>query len=65
MIYCLFFHQQKRAETIDVNQTSMSGFASGLGGFSGFRIPTRIQGEDEEHDGVSDKPSSASSDSRH
>nr|GEV70253.1 hypothetical protein [Tanacetum cinerariifolium] len=45
--------------------SSMSGYASGLGGFSGFRIPTRIQGEDEEHDGVSDKPSSASSDSRH
>jgi hypothetical protein len=37
-------------------------FASG--GFSGFRIPARIQGE-EEHDGISDKPSSASSDSRH
>ncbi|KAF7836667.1 transcription factor TCP4-like [Senna tora] len=34
------------------------------GGFSGFRIPARIQGE-EEHDGVSDKPSSASSDSHH
>lgn len=47
------------------HSSSMSGFASGLGGFSGFRIPTRIQGEDEEHDGVSDKPSSASSDSRH
>ncbi|PWA71516.1 Transcription factor, TCP [Artemisia annua] len=40
--------------------SSMSGFASGLGGFSGFRIPTRIQGEDEEHAGVPDKPSSAS-----
>ncbi|CAJ1978511.1 unnamed protein product [Sphenostylis stenocarpa] len=40
-----------------------SGFSTG-GGFSGFRIPARIQGE-EEHDGVSDKPSSASSDSRH
>ncbi|XP_042494811.1 transcription factor TCP4-like [Macadamia integrifolia] len=38
------------------------GFASG--GFSGFRIPARIQGE-EEHDAVSDKPSSASSASRH
>lgn len=45
--------------------SSMSGFASGLGGFSGFRIPARIQGEEEEHDGISDKPSSASSDSRH
>jgi hypothetical protein len=42
-----------------IHQASVSG-----GGFSGFRIPARIQGE-EEHDGVSDKPSSASSDSRH
>ncbi|XP_058747404.1 transcription factor TCP4-like [Vicia villosa] len=42
-----------------IHQASASG-----GGFSGFRIPTRIQGG-EEHDGVSDKPSSASSDSRH
>ncbi|PHU12665.1 Transcription factor TCP4 [Capsicum chinense] len=41
------------------------GFASDVGGFSGFRIPARIQGEEEEHDGISDKPSSASSDSRH
>ncbi|CAA0816336.1 Transcription factor TCP4 [Striga hermonthica] len=38
---------------------------SGYGGFSGFHIPTRIQGDEEEHDGYSDKPSSASSDSRH
>jgi len=42
-----------------IHQASVSG-----GVFSGFRIPARIQGE-EEHDGVSDKPSSASSDSRH
>lgn len=42
---------------------SGAGFASG--GFSGFRVPARIRGEDEEeHGGVSDKPSSASSDSR-
>ncbi|XP_016453253.2 transcription factor TCP4 [Nicotiana tabacum] len=41
------------------------GFASELGGFSGFRIPARIQGDEEEQDGISDKPSSASSDSRH
>ncbi|KAF1899123.1 hypothetical protein Lal_00019245 [Lupinus albus] len=47
-----------------IHQASASGFASPYGGFSGFRIPARIQGE-EEHDGVSDKPSSASSDSRH
>ncbi|GLT76335.1 hypothetical protein SLA2020_480040 [Shorea laevis] len=40
------------------------GFASS-GEFSGFRIPARIQGEEEEHDGIHHKPSSASSDSRH
>lgn len=34
-----------------------------LSSFSGFRIPARIQGDEEEHDGISDKPSSASSDS--
>ncbi|XP_019193077.1 PREDICTED: transcription factor TCP4-like isoform X2 [Ipomoea nil] len=38
---------------------------SGLDGFSGFRIPARIQGEEEEHDGISDKLSSASSNSFH
>lgn len=38
------------------------GFASSR--YSGFRIPARIQGE-EEHDGVHHKPSSASSNSRH
>lgn len=41
------------------------GFSSGLGAFSGFHIPARIQGDEEEHDGYPDKPSSASSDSRH
>ncbi|KAK7401784.1 hypothetical protein VNO78_13551 [Psophocarpus tetragonolobus] len=41
---------------------STAAFAA-PGGFSGFRVPARIQGE-EEHDGMSDKPSSASSDSR-
>ena len=45
-----------------VYQSSPSS-AFAPGGFSGFRVPARIQGE-EEHDGVSDKPSSASSDSR-
>nr|XP_043621774.1 transcription factor TCP4-like isoform X2 [Erigeron canadensis] len=40
----------------------MPGFTSGIGGFY---IPARIQGDNEEHDGLSDKPSSASSDSRH
>ncbi|KAK7313112.1 hypothetical protein VNO77_37533 [Canavalia gladiata] len=40
-----------------IHQASVSsgvGFST-AGGFSGFRIPARIQGE-EEHDGVSDKP---------
>ncbi|XWS52146.1 hypothetical protein CRYUN_Cryun11dG0042200 [Craigia yunnanensis] len=35
------------------------------GVFSGFRIPARIQGEEEEHDSISNKLSSASSDSHH
>ncbi|KZV38277.1 hypothetical protein F511_36512 [Dorcoceras hygrometricum] len=39
------------------------GFASGLGGFSGFCIPARIRGDVEEHDGCSDKPSSDPPDS--
>eukprot|EP00262_Sarcandra_glabra_P008382 TRINITY_DN218_c1_g1_i1.p1 TRINITY_DN218_c1_g1~~TRINITY_DN218_c1_g1_i1.p1 ORF type:complete len:400 (+),score=54.36 TRINITY_DN218_c1_g1_i1:543-1742(+) len=39
------------------------GFASG--GFSGFRVPARIQGEEEQDDAVDNKPSSASSASRH
>ncbi|KAL7129475.1 hypothetical protein ABFS83_13G068600 [Erythranthe nasuta] len=42
-----------------------SGFGSGIGSFSGFNIPARIQGDQEVHDGYPDKPSSASSDSRH
>lgn len=46
------------------HQSSISGIGFATGGFSGFHIPARIQGE-EEHDGISDKPSSASSDSRH
>ncbi|RZB76066.1 transcription factor TCP3-like [Glycine soja] len=47
-----------------IHQGSVAGGSGFSSGFSGFRIPARIQGE-EEHDGVSDKPSSASSDSRH
>ncbi|XP_020231406.1 transcription factor TCP4 [Cajanus cajan] len=46
-----------------VYQSSPSSAFAPPGGFSGFRVPARIQGE-EEHDGVSDKLSSASSDSR-
>ncbi|KAL3353245.1 hypothetical protein AABB24_020971 [Solanum stoloniferum] len=60
-------HHQHQHHVLPMYSTSVSGigFASEVGGFSGFRIPTRIQGEIEEHDGTSDKPSSASSDSRH
>ncbi|XP_071725916.1 transcription factor TCP4-like [Rutidosis leptorrhynchoides] len=48
------------------NPSSEPGFTSDMGTFSGFNVPARIQGDDEEHDdGLSDKPSSASSDSRH
>lgn len=57
-------HQQQQG-IVPVYPSSMSaiGYA---GGFSGFHIPARIHGdEEEEHDGYSDKPSSASSDSRH
>ncbi|XP_030480543.2 transcription factor TCP4 [Cannabis sativa] len=50
-------------------QYSSMGFIGGGvgGGFSspGFHFPARIQGEEEEHDGISEKPSSASSDSHH
>ncbi|CAI9088762.1 OLC1v1023184C1 [Oldenlandia corymbosa var. corymbosa] len=60
-------HHHHQAAVLPIYPSSISsiGFASGVGGFSGFRIPARIQGEEEEHDGISDKPSSASSDSHH
>jgi hypothetical protein len=59
-------HHQLHHQTLPFHQSQVSGigFTSG-DGFSGFRIPARIQGEHEEHDGISDKPSSASSESRH
>ncbi|KAJ8532342.1 hypothetical protein K7X08_012265 [Anisodus acutangulus] len=62
-------HQQHQAVLPMYHPSTIPGygFASDVGGgfgFSGFRIPARIQG-DEEHDGISDKPSDASSDSRH
>lgn len=56
-------HQQHQMPP-SIHQSSFTGLGFASGGFSGFHIPTRIQGE-EEHDGISDKPSSASSDSRH
>ncbi|XVF78718.1 hypothetical protein PTKIN_Ptkin14bG0157900 [Pterospermum kingtungense] len=43
---------------------SSIGFTTS-GVFSGFRIPARIQGEEEEHDSIANKLSSASSDSHH
>ncbi|KAK6134529.1 hypothetical protein DH2020_031699 [Rehmannia glutinosa] len=60
-------HYQQHPAVLPIYQSSISGigFASGVGGFSGFHIPARIQGDEEEHDGYTDKPSSASSDSRH
>ncbi|KAF9672655.1 hypothetical protein SADUNF_Sadunf11G0065600 [Salix dunnii] len=47
-------------------QTAISGngFTASDGGFSGFRVPARVQGEEEECNGIHNKPSSASSDSR-
>ncbi|PIN20878.1 hypothetical protein CDL12_06434 [Handroanthus impetiginosus] len=60
-------HHHLHPSFVPMYPSSMSGigFASGAGGFSGFHIPARIQGDEEEHDGYSEKPSSASSDSRH
>nr|GMD92522.1 transcription factor TCP4-like [Ipomoea batatas] len=59
-------HQHYQSAMLPIYPSSLSGigFSTGVGEFSGFRIPARIQGEEEEHDGISDKPSSASSDSR-
>lgn len=47
-----------------IYQSSFPGLGFASGGFSRFLIPARIPGE-EEHDGISEKPSSASSNSRH
>ncbi|CAN4075574.1 unnamed protein product [Withania somnifera] len=60
----LIHHHQYHQAVLPMYSASGIGLASEVGGFSGFRIPSRIQGEIEEHDGISDKPSSASSDSR-
>ncbi|CAK7350089.1 unnamed protein product [Dovyalis caffra] len=60
-------HHHQQIPQIHHQQTAISGigFTASGGGFSGFRVPARIQGEEEEHDGIHNKPSSASSDSRH
>lgn len=46
----------------DNHHQHYQGIGFVFGGFSGFRVPARIQGQEEENDGVSNKPSS---DSRH
>ncbi|PPD75971.1 hypothetical protein GOBAR_DD27096 [Gossypium barbadense] len=43
--------------------SSMGFTTSGV--YSGFRVPSRIQGQEEEHDSIANKLSSASSDSHH
>ncbi|KAJ9182963.1 hypothetical protein P3X46_006890 [Hevea brasiliensis] len=60
-------HQHNQIPQIHQQQSSISGggFTASVAGFSGFRVPARIQGEEEEHDGIHNKLSSASSDSRH
>ncbi|KAK4751640.1 hypothetical protein SAY87_005122 [Trapa incisa] len=49
------------------NSSSISGLGFGSGGFLGYHIPARIQGQEEDQDdgAIMNKPSSASSDSRH
>ncbi|XP_010479875.1 PREDICTED: transcription factor TCP3-like [Camelina sativa] len=49
-----------------IHQSAIPGIAfASSGEFSGFRIPARFHGEQEEAHGGDNKPSSASSDSRH
>ncbi|KGN55085.1 transcription factor TCP4 [Cucumis sativus] len=59
-----FMDNQQQLSPPSIYQSSFSGLGFATGGFSKFLIPTRIAGE-EEHDGISEKPSSASSNSRH
>ncbi|XP_044472773.1 transcription factor TCP4-like isoform X1 [Mangifera indica] len=58
-------HHQIPQQTTHPSVISGIEFTSSVGEFSGFLIPARIQGEDEERDGIHNRPSSASSDSRH
>lgn len=60
-------HHHHHPEFEPIYPTSISGvgFTSGIDTFSGFHFPARIQGDEVDHDGYSDKPSSASSDSHH
>lgn len=56
--------EQHHQAAISVHPQAFSGIGFSSGGFPGFHIPARIQGE-EEHDGDPSKPSSASSGSCH
>lgn len=63
-------HQFHEIPQINQDQSGISGIgfsftSGGGGGFSQFCIPSRIQGEEEEHVGIPSRPSSASSDSHH
>ncbi|KAE8713041.1 Transcription factor TCP4 [Hibiscus syriacus] len=58
-------HHNQIPENIH-HQAALSGIGFTTPGvFSGFRIPARFQGEEDEHDSIANKLSSASSDSRH
>uniref|UniRef100_A0A803MZN2 TCP domain-containing protein n=1 Tax=Chenopodium quinoa TaxID=63459 RepID=A0A803MZN2_CHEQI len=57
-------HHNQHHQAIAVHPQALSGLGFTSGGFPGFHIPARIQGE-EEHDGDPNRPSSASSGSRH
>ncbi|XP_038898410.1 transcription factor TCP4-like [Benincasa hispida] len=59
-----FVDNQPQLIPLSIYQSSFPGLGLASGGFSRFLIPARIPGE-EEHDGISEKPSSASSNSRH
>ncbi|KAJ8765252.1 hypothetical protein K2173_011932 [Erythroxylum novogranatense] len=60
------YHHHSHHEMSQVHHQQDQSGISGIGfGLSGFRIPARIQGEEEEHGGIHNRPSSASSDSRH
>ncbi|KAE8680118.1 Transcription factor TCP4 [Hibiscus syriacus] len=62
-------HQHHHHHQIPENihhQAALSGIGFTTPGvFSGFRFPARIQGEEDEHDSIANKLSSASSDSHH
>ncbi|XP_022935736.1 transcription factor TCP4-like [Cucurbita moschata] len=58
-------NQQQHVTPQSMNPSSFPGLGFAYGGFSRFLIPALIPGEEEQHDGMSEKPSSASSNSRH